>query len=157
MMLIEKIAEASINATHFQNWDPSTDAAGQFAVGGVVKGPVNAILGETGPEVVVPMKKKFMNKKVKDVVRHFKSREMLMRKSAAKKKKDRRIKAIGKGKISHGGYDESSGGALVPNSSLGNRQLDSPSSGYGGQMGSLAAGGPPISGSVRAGSQVNLR
>ena len=39
--------------------------------GGVVKGPVNALIGEAGPEVVIPLKKKYMNKTVKEVARHF--------------------------------------------------------------------------------------
>jgi hypothetical protein len=46
-----------------------------LAAGGVVKGPVHALLGEKGPEVVVPLKKRFMNKKVKDVAQHFVKRE----------------------------------------------------------------------------------
>lgn len=48
---------------------------GGFAAGGVIKGPVRAILGEKGPEVVVPLKKKFMNKKVSEVARHFAKKE----------------------------------------------------------------------------------
>ena len=156
MIVIEKIAAVGANFGNFQNTFPGTDAGGQLRAGGVIKGPTNALIGEAGPEVVIPMKKKFMNKKVKDVVRHYRKREILMRKMGAKKK-DSRIKAIGKGWVQHGGYTESVDGALVPNSILGDRRPEWSATGYGSQMGSLAAGGVPISGSVRAGSTANLR
>jgi len=39
--------------------------------GGVVKGPIRALLGEAGPEVVVPLKKKYMNRTVAEMARHF--------------------------------------------------------------------------------------
>ena len=48
---------------------------GGFAAGGVVRGPIHALLGEKGPEVVVPLKKKFMNKKVSEVAREFVKKE----------------------------------------------------------------------------------
>lgn len=48
---------------------------GGFAAGGVIRGPIHALLGEKGPEVVVPLKKKFMNKKVSEVARDFVKKE----------------------------------------------------------------------------------
>jgi hypothetical protein len=48
---------------------------GGFAAGGVVRGPIHALLGEAGPEVVIPLKKKFMNKKVSEVAREFVRKE----------------------------------------------------------------------------------
>ena len=148
-MMIEKIAERSYHAQDFLAHNPGTDAHGQFRVGGVIKGPVKAILGEAGPEVVVPMKKKFMNKKVKDVVRYFKRKEM--GKSAArfltKKKKPRR----------HGGYEEKKDGTLVSLSFLGSRQSLSPGAGFGAEMGSLHSGGWHEGATVRGGSTPSLR
>ena len=149
-MLIEKIAERGMHAQDFQAWNPGTDAHGQFRAGGVIKGPVKAILGEAGPEVVVPMKKKFMNKKVKDVVRYFKRKEM--GKSAAasfvtKKKKPRR----------HGGYEEKKDGTLVSLSFLGSRQALSSGAGFGPEMGSLHSGGYHEGATVRGGSTPSLR
>lgn len=157
MMLIEKIAERGVHVGDFLAHNPGEDAHGQYAAGGVIRGPVRALLGERGPEVVVPLKKKFMNKKVKDVVQHFKSRQRAMDKRAAKKKKDPKIKAIGKGKVSHGGYDEAFDGAMKPNSVLGNRQPTALSMGHGSAMGSLHSGGEFISATVRGGSTPNLR
>lgn len=151
---IQKTAAVSVNFGNFRSTNPGTNA--QFRAGGVTKGPVNALIGEAGPEVVIPMKKKFMNKKVKDVVRHYKSRESLMRKIGAKNKEPKN-KAIGKKWVQHGGFSEAKDGSLVPTYELGNRRPEWGAAGYGSSMGSLAAGGPPISGSVRAGSTVNLR
>lgn len=152
MMVIEKIAEASIHAQSFLAHNPGTDAHGQYGVGGVVKGPVNAVVGEKGPEVVIPLKKKFMNKKVKDMVRYFQGQEM--KKSAAKKT---RIGKIAKRKPQHGGYEEKSDGTMVPNTSLGNRQATSPAALHGSQMGSLFSSGWLQTDSVRSGGQTNLR
>lgn len=162
MMLIEKIAAKTIHVNDFLAHNPGRDAMGQYGAGGVVRGPVNALLGEAGPEVVVPLKKKFMNKKVKDVVSYYKKRQARMSKLAAvarlKKVKDKRIKAIGKDKISHGGYDEDlKDGDMRPNSSIGNKQTDVEAVGYGSLMGSLHSGGEFISGAVRGGSTPNLR
>ena len=153
MMMIEKIAEASVHAQSFQAHNPGTDAHGQFGAGGVTKGPINAVIGEKGPEVVVPLKKKFMNKKVKDVVRYFKSQEI--KKQAAKKKM--KIGKIAKKPHQHGGYEEKKDGSLNPNTSLGNRQATSEAALHGSQMGSLFSSGWLQSQSVRGGSQPNLR
>lgn len=158
MLLIEKIAEKSMHVGDFEAYSTGADAHGQYAAGGVVKGPVKAILGESGPEVVVPMKKKYMKKTVAEMVAHFKKKQRRMDKVAAKKKKkDNKFKAVGDGKKSHGGYDEKSDGSLVPNSSLGNRQVTGMSTGYGSLMGSLHSGGEFISSSVRGGSTPSLR
>ena len=161
MMLIEKIAAKTTHVNDFLAHNPGRDAMGQYGAGGVVRGPVNALLGEKGPEVVVPLKKKFMNKKVKDVVAYYHKRQSRMNKLAAaalKKVKDKRIKAIGKGKTSHGGYDEDpKDGDMRPNSSLGNKQTDVAAVGYGSLMGSLHSGGEFISGTVRGGSTPSLR
>ncbi len=153
MMVIEKLAEASIHAQSFMAHNPGTDAHGQFGVGGVVKGPVSAIIGEKGPEVVVPLKKKFMNKKVKDVVRYFKGQEL--KKQAAKKRM--KIGKVAKKPHQHGGYEEKKDGTLVPNSDLGSRQATSDAALHGSQMGSLFSSGWLQSQSVRSGSQPNLR
>jgi hypothetical protein len=162
MMLIEKLAARTIHVNDFLAHNPGRDAMGQYGAGGVVKGPVNALLGENGPEVVVPLKKKFMNKKVKDVVAYYHKRQSRMSKLAAvvrlKKVQDKRIKAIGKKKTSYGGYDENPrDGSMFPNSSLGNKQIDSEAVGYGSMMGSLHSGGEFISSSVRGGSTPSLR
>ena len=157
MMLIEKIAERSVHVSDFDSHNPGNDAHGQYAAGGVIRGPVRALLGERGPEVVVPMKKKFMNKKVKDVVKHFRNKQRAMNKMAVKKKKNPRIKAIGKGKISYGGYDEAFDGTMKPNSVLGNRQPTALAMGHGSSMGSLHSAGEVISATVRGGSTPNLR
>lgn len=157
MILIEKIAEKSMHVTDFEAYSTGADAHGQYAAGGVIKGPVNATLGEKGPEIIVPLKKKYMKKTVAEMVAHFKKKQRRMDKVAAKKKKNKRFKAVGDGKSSHGGYDEKSDGSLVPNSSLGNRQVTAQSTGYGSLMGSIHSGGEFISSSVRGGSTPNLR
>ncbi len=158
MMMIEKIAERGMHAQDFQAWNPGTDAHGQFRVGGVIKGPVKAILGETGPEVVIPMKKKFMNKKVKDMVRYFKRKEM--GKSAARIiRVARSHKKIQKKKKppQHGGFEEKKDGTLVSNTNLGTRQGFSPGAGFGAEMGSLHSGGWHEGATVRGGSTPSLR
>lgn len=157
MMMIEKIAEKSVHVTDFSAHNPGEDAHGQYAAGGVIKGPIRALLGEKGPEVIIPLKKKFMGKRVKDVVSYFMGQQKAMDKNAAKKKKNPKIKAIGKGKVSHGGYDEAFDGAMKPNSVLGNRQPTAMSMGHGSAMGSLHSAGEFISGAVRGGSTPNLR
>jgi hypothetical protein len=154
MMVIEKIAAKGMHAQDFGAWHPATDAHGQFGAGGVVRGPVNAIIGEAGPEVVVPMKKKFMNKKVKDVVRHFKTKE---RQKTAEKKGLRGYYKLKKKKKppQHGGFQERKDGSMEPNTNLGTRRTDAGM--YGPEMGSLHSGGWNESASVRGGSQPNLR
>lgn len=153
MMLIAKLAAKGMHAQDFLAHNPGRDAHGQYGVGGVVRGPVNALVGEKGPEVVVPLKKKFMNKKVKDVVRYFQGQEM--KKAAAKKKT--RLGKIAKRPPQHGGYEEKANGTMVPNTSLGNRQATSDAALHGSQMGSLFSSGWLQSESVRGGSQPNLR
>lgn len=140
-----------MHAQDFLAWHPATDAHGQFGAGGVIKGPVKAILGEAGPEVVVPMKKRFMNKKVKDVAKHFVRKEM--RKSAAKDKKKR----IPRKPPQHGGFEEKKDGTMAPNTSLGARQGLAPGAGYGALAGSLHSGGWYEGASVRGGSTPSLR
>lgn len=164
--MIEKIAAKGMHAQDFLAWHPSTDAHGQFGAGGVIKGPVKAILGEAGPEVVVPMKKQFMNKKVKDVAKHFVRKEM--QKSAAKDKEHphgyyirrsllQKKKQLSKKPPQHGGFEEKNDGTVAPNTSLGARQGLAPGAGYGAQSGSLHSGGWHEGASVRGGSTPSLR
>lgn len=151
-MMIEKIAERGMHAQDFLAHNPGTDAHGQFGAGGVIKGPVKALLGEAGPEVVVPMKKRFMNKKVKDVAKHFVRKEI--HKSAARKKMTTQLK---KRPPQHGGFEEKKDGTMTPNTSLGTRQGLAPGAGYGPQSGSLHSGGWYEGASVRGGSTPSLR
>lgn len=153
--MIEKIAEKGMHAQDFLAWHPATDAHGQFSAGGVVRGPVKALLGEAGPEVVIPMKKRFMDKKVKDVAKHFVRKEM--RKSAARNKVKILMNKAKKRPPQHGGFEEKKDGTMVPNTSLGGRQGLAPGAGYGAEMGSLHSGGWYEGATVRGGSTPNLR